>query len=46
MVPVQKDEWLFAKYDEDGVAQLGHFGQDEHGGPESSHLVILDVTVR
>lgn len=46
MVPVQKDERLLAQHDEQRVAQLGHFGQHEHGGPEAGHLVIFDVTAK
>ena len=35
MVPVQKDEWLLAQYDEYGVAQFWYFRQHEHGRPEA-----------
>ena len=44
MVPVEENERLLAQDDKQRVAQLGHFGQDEHGGPESGDFVIFDVT--
>lgn len=43
VVPVEEDERLFAQDDEDGVAELGHLRQHEHGGPESGDLVTQDV---
>ncbi len=45
MVPVQKDEWLLAQYDEYGVAQFWYFRQHEHGRPEAWHFVLNDETV-
>lgn len=42
MIPVQKDERLFPKYDEDGVAQLGNLGDDEQERPETGNTIALD----
>ena len=45
VVPVQKDERLFAQNDKNRIAQFGHFGQYEHSGPKSGYFVIFDITV-
>lgn len=44
MIPMEKDKRLLAKYNEYGVTKFGHFGQDEHCGPESGHFIVLDIT--
>ena len=46
MIPMEKDKRLLAKYNEYGVTKFGHFGQDEHCGPESGHFIVLDITVK
>lgn len=44
MVPVQKDQRLFAEHDKYGVTQFGQFGQHEQPGPETGYRVVFNVT--
>lgn len=46
MVPVQKDERLFAQHNEQRVAQFGQFREHKQPGPEAAHFVRFDETMR
>jgi len=43
MVPVQEDQWLLAKHNEDRVAELGQLRENEQPCPEAANLVVFDV---
>ena len=41
MIPVEKDELLFAQHDEQRVDELGHFAQHEQPRPAAEHAVCV-----